>query len=397
VNYLLRTTGLRRSVTETCRCVGLAAYGKRRDIGVIFRVLQDSFALAVWATLGPTTRTQLRSESMARRVFRLNREGEGMFDIVSYGRRGSGRPMRFTSEQIEQISRTVRRVPEVMVKVSGGAKTTRGAVAHFQYISRQGELEVETDDREQLVGKDVAAKLVEDWDLDFDAALNRWRAMERGGRRQTKLVHNIILSMPSGTSPNRLLAASRDFAREEFALKHRYAMVLHTDQAHPHMHLVVSAYNREGTRLNIRKADLRRWREQFGRHLRQHGIEANATPSQIRGRLSDFQKDGIFRAAQRGESRFEWERERRATKAAQLGRPDRSAGLGRIFETAETVRHDWLTTSSTLENQGNRGLVAEVERFRQSLRIPLTREERARAAAVPAHAERSPLQLEFGR
>jgi len=142
--------------------------------------------------------------------------------------------------------------------------------------------------------------------------------MERGGRRQTKLVHNIILSMPSGTSPGRLLVASRYFAREEFALQHRYAMVLHTDQAHPHVHLVVSAYNREGTRLNIRKADLRRWREQFARHLRQHGIKANATPAQFRGRLSDFQKYGIFRASQRGESRFEWERERRASKATQL-------------------------------------------------------------------------------
>jgi hypothetical protein len=282
-----------------------------------------------------------------------------------------------------------------MVKVSGGAKTTRGAEAHFQYMSRHGELEVERDDGERLQGKEVAEKLVEDWDLEIDAGLNRWRAMERGGRRQTKLVHNVILSMPSGTSPNRLLAASRDFAREEFALKHRYAMVLHTDQAHPHVHLVVSAYNIEATRLNIRKADLRRWREHFARHLRQHGIAANATPAQIRGRLSDFQKDGIFRAAQRGESRFEWERERQATNATRQGRPERSAGLGRIFDTAETVRHDWLKTTSALENQGYRGLAAEVEQFRQSLRIPLTREELALSATARAHAVRAPLQLAF--
>lgn len=211
--------------------------------------------------------------------------------------------------------------------------------------------------------------------------------MERGGRRQVKLVHNVILSMPSGTSPGRLLAASRDFAREEFALQHRYAMVLHTDQAHPHVHLVVSAYNREGTRLNIRKADLRRWREQFARHLRQHGIEANATPAQIRGRISDFQKDGVFRAAQRGESRIEWERERRAARATQSGRPEQSRSLGRIFETAETVRHDWLKTASALEEQGFRTLAAEVEQFRQLLRVPMTREERVLAAAEREHAE----------
>lgn len=194
--------------------------------------------------------------------------------------------------------------------------------------------------------------------------------------------------MPSGTSPERLLAASRDFAREEFALKHRYAMVLHTDQAHPHVHLVVSAYNREGTRLNIRKADPRRWREQFARRLRQHGIEANATPSQIRGRLSNYQKDGIF----------EWERQRRATKSAEFGRTKPSGSLGRVLETAESVRHDWLTTRLALEKQDFRGLAAEVERFRQSLRIPMTREERALAAAAAgAQAERLPLQLEFGR
>jgi len=59
--------------------------------------------------------------------------------------------------------------------------------------------------------------------------------------------------------------------------KHRYAMVLHTDQAHPHVHLVVSAHDRENGRLNINKADLR-WREQFARHLRYYtrSRESNA-------------------------------------------------------------------------------------------------------------------------
>jgi hypothetical protein len=108
----------------------------------------------------------------------------------------------------------------------------------------------------------------------------------------------------ANTPPARLLAASRDFAREEFALKHRYAMVLHTDQAHPHVHLVISAHNIHGGRLNIQRANLLRWREQFASHLRNHGVEANATPAQLRGRLSDHQRDGIYRSAQRGESRW---------------------------------------------------------------------------------------------
>jgi len=59
---------------------------------------------------------------------------------------------------------------------------------------------------------------------------------KRQGLGPSKLVHNIVLSM----RPNRaekLLSAAKAFAREEFALKSPYAMVLHTDQDHPHVHL----------------------------------------------------------------------------------------------------------------------------------------------------------------
>jgi hypothetical protein len=332
-----------------------------------------------------------------KRTFRIG-ERDPALDIVSYGRRGGARrPLHFTREQIAQIARTVRRAPEVMVKVSGGSNTTRGVAAHFQYIGRRGELEIETDDGERLMGKEVEAQIVDDWDLDLDALRDNWDSMERGGRRNPKLVHNIILSMPSKTPPARLIAASRDFAREEFALKHRYAMVLHTDQAHPHVHLVVGAHNSDGGRLNIQKADLRRWREQFARHLRNRGLEANATPAQLRGRLSDHQKDGIYRTAQRGESRVEWEREGRAFKAAGAGETRHAPGLGRIVETAEAVQGDWLMTATALESQGLGGLAAEVERFRQSLRVPLTRRERAVATIRQGRADRAPEQLEFAR
>jgi len=329
--------------------------------------------------------------------FRIGERNPAL-DFVSYGRRGgAGRPLHFTREQIAQIARTVHRAPEVMVKVSGGSNTTKGVAAHFQYIGRRGELEIETDDGERLMGKEVAAQLVDDWDLDLDALRDNWDSMERGGRRNPKLVHNIILSMPTKTPPARLLAASRDWAREEFALKHRYAMVLHTDQAHPHVHLVISAHDMEGGRLNIQKADLRRWREQFARHLRNHGLEANATPAQLRGSLSDHQKDGIYRAAQRDESRVEWEREGRALKAASAGETHQVPRLGRIVATAEAVQHDWLMTATALESQGLGGLAADVERFRQSLTIPLTRQERVVTQKGRGRAELPSLQLEFAR
>ena len=122
------------------------------------------------------------------------------------------------------------------------------------------------------------------------------RTTARPGRKPGKLVHNVILSMPKGIPPEKLLLASRDFAREEFALKHRYVLTLHTDQDHPHVHLVIKAVSEDGKRLNIRKATLRGWRALFAQHLRAHGVAANATERAVRGRTRSGLKDGIHRA-----------------------------------------------------------------------------------------------------
>jgi hypothetical protein len=39
---------------------------------------------------------------------------------------------------VASIVRTARRVPEVMIKVSGGARTLQGIGTHFDYIGRKG-------------------------------------------------------------------------------------------------------------------------------------------------------------------------------------------------------------------------------------------------------------------
>ena len=114
-------------------------------------------------------------------------------------------------------------------------------------------------------------------------------------RRPTKLVHNIVLSMPRPTPPDKVLTAARQFARQKFA-QHRYAMVLHTHQQHPHVHLVVKAESELGRRLHIDKQLLRDWREDFARLMREQGIAANATPRAIRGENKTRRREGIFQS-----------------------------------------------------------------------------------------------------
>ena len=70
-------------------------------------------------------------------------------------------------------------------------------------------------------------------------------------------------------------------------------------------------------------------------------------------------------------------------------------GLGRILQTAEAVQRDWLMTRAELEAQGLGRLAADVERFRQSLTIQLTAQERT--VAKIGHMERSQMRLGFER
>ena len=143
-----------------------------------------------------------------------------------------------------------------MVKVSGGGREAGAVQAHFAYMGKRGKLEIETDDGRVLTGKGAARELVEDWNLDLSAGPYRaGRALEHHKPvKGPKDAHNIVLSMPKGTDAKKLFAAAKAFAENQFAGKHRYAMVLHTHQGNPHVHLVVKAKSEQGQRIYIRKA-----------------------------------------------------------------------------------------------------------------------------------------------
>lgn len=304
-------------------------------------------------------------------------------DIVSHGRRGPGDVLRFGPEQIEQIKRTVSRTPEVMVKVSGGGRDAGAVGAHLKYIGRHGKLPLETDEGLMVEGKGAALEIAQDWNL--DQCRSQYRSKPADGEKDTrpKLAHNIVLSMPAGTPPAKVLAAARIFARENFALQHRYAMVLHTDQAHPHVHLVVKCEHEyePGRRLNIRKDTLRRWREQFAELMREQGVAANATPRQIRGQVHRPQRDPIhhrLRAMRAFGQLDAIVRSQRATpkpstfmrdkvmalvKAFQGGGGSIEQGKQTLQRTRDAVVDDWRSTAQMLRRQGQADLAEQVERF----------------------------------
>src|SRR5438067_4968177 len=297
-----------------------------------------------------------------------------LLDIVSHGRGGPKGSIRLSADQIAAIDRTVRRLPETMVKVlPKDSNNLRSVSRHLNYIGRYGKLELETDDGERIQGKDAGQCLLEDWDLDLEKDRRESNLASVTGR-SPKLVHKIMLSMPPGTPAKGVLEAARNFAREEFALKHRYALVLHTDEPHPHVHLVAKAVSEQGVRLNIRKATLREWRREFARHVREQGIAANATERAVRGESRTHKTDGIYRATLRGDSTHT--RARGESVASELlnGKLHAEPGKSKLIETRKEVERSWRAIGDILTAQGHPELAAQIHRFLAQL--PPLRTER---------------------
>jgi hypothetical protein len=322
-----------------------------------------------------------------KRVFRVPSAGEPFLDLFSAGRTGPHGSGGLTAAQIEQIRRTVRRTPEVMVKVTGGGQSVGAVRAHVSYISQHGELEIETDEG-QRVAHDAQGALVKDWHLELSAGQYRAPRGQQTTRRTVKLVHNIVLSMPAPTPPDKVLAAARTFAREKFALKHRYAMALHTHQQHPHVHLVVKAESEDGRRrLHIDKAMLREWRQDFARMMRDQGIAANATPRAVRGQSKRSVRNAAYRAKGRQSSYAL--REQIQSVATELSKTGtiRDPAHSRLAETRKAVVAGWMSVAATLDAQGEITLAGDVRYFAKHLPPVLTDRERL-AATFIQHMQR---------
>lgn len=182
----------------------------------------------------------------------------------------------------EKLVATVRKAPEVMVKISGGGKDMRSIKAHMDYISRNGEVALEDEQGRVHLGMEDVRDVRDDW-------RGGGIPYEEGKRREA---FNIVLSMPPGTDRQSVTDAARAFAQEQFG-NHQYVFATHDDEKHPHVHLAVRAVDFDGVRLNPRKADLQHWRETFAEKLHEQGIEANATPRRVRGVVKKAEKQDV--------------------------------------------------------------------------------------------------------
>jgi hypothetical protein len=141
------------------------------------------------------------------------------------------------------------------------------------------------------------------------------------------------------------------------------------------VHVVLKTISEQGERLNIRKATLRGWRQEFARHLREQGIAANATDRTIRGETKPRKLDGIHRAMLRGYSTHMRERlESAATILRKEGlRTDR--GKIALLKTRKDVERGWQAASHALATAGQLELAKQVLGFIAQMPPPRSESE----------------------
>ncbi|WP_303699562.1 relaxase/mobilization nuclease domain-containing protein [Brevundimonas naejangsanensis] len=264
-----------------------------------------------------------------------------------------------------QLARVVRRVPEVMVKITGKTKDARHLRRHLDYISRNGRLVLEGPDGERHQGREAVADLTAAWAAE--------QALEPGRRRDSSLSRSIVLSMPAGTDPQRLHDAARAFARATFGERFPYVFALHDEDRHPHVHLTVRVLGADGSRLNPRKADLEQWRQTFAQVLRDRGVEAEASPRRARG---------VVRKAERTPVRKLRERFVDGKGAA----PRVLAGAVREAIDGRDKDAPWQTAIRDRQARIRRALVAEAVALSRSDRA----EDRVLGVALKAHVQTLP-------
>lgn len=288
-----------------------------------------------------------------------------------------------------RLVRVAGRAPEVMVKVTGRTRDPGHLRAHLDYISRNGELEVEDRDGALITGRPTIRELADDWSAIALADSRR--------RATTPFSVSVVLSMPAETDPATVRDAARAFAREVFADAFDYAFTLHTDAQHPHVHLAIKALGDQGERLNPKKADLETWRQVFAQALRDRGIEAEATPRRARGVTRKPERTPLRKIRERHEAgqgeptKVRRAAYREAAKAAFKGEAARTPWETQMLDRQAKVRGLYLAQAQLLRRSSDpvdRALASKVEAFVRTMpqpdsqRLALARELRAANSAL---------------
>lgn len=212
-----------------------------------------------------TKRINLNEDEIkAKRVFtKLERASKSPYNYTNKTNKGIKKP----------IVKNTPRGKEVVIKITGNSKNFQKWKAHFNYVTRKGELEVVESELYKYQGKEELEQFQE-----FFNDMGENIPNESENKREKREVLHFIFSMKEheATPQDKLLSAVLKTIKEKYPNNASYA-VFHGDTDNPHIHCDLKIAGADGKRIDIRKKDLEQLRKNFAKNLNDLGIEAYAT------------------------------------------------------------------------------------------------------------------------
>jgi len=275
----------------------------------------------------------------------------------------------------------IKKAPEVMVKITGSSNGMDTVKHHLDYISRNGDVELENERGESIMGRDAVKGLREE--------LKASQVPQESKRRE--FLH-VLFSMPPGTPEKEFKESVRQFCQEEFATR-QYVIAVHRDTDHMHAHVCVGTRDMERAcepRLSPRKADLSRWRLGFADKLRENGVDAAA--SERRHRFNQRRPENQVLRQIRTEAKAE-RTAQASTKKPEGGQPRTPRVYQALNEELKTalkagkrpenpalkameknrieVKKAWQDVEKALEQSGQKSLALDVRELLKAADKPL--------------------------
>jgi hypothetical protein len=163
------------------------------------------------------------------------------------------------------------KLPQAVLKITSYSKSKGGVVDRMMYIARDGDINLETDQGDELRDVGEIMDYADEWSDNFSPKYDSRKAM------------NMVLSLPRKTDKKCAMKVARQFMEQQFKDNHSYVMAGHDDTDQYHIHVIVKSQGHDGKQLNISKRDLQEWRINYATKARESGVQVDASPRYARG------------------------------------------------------------------------------------------------------------------
>ena len=270
--------------------------------------------------------------------------------------------------------RAARRIPQAVVKITSFAHGAKKVRELMRYISRDGELALESESGETLTNLDQQREVVAEWADNFDP------------RPRSRDAAHIVFSMPRGSDPEALRKAVRTVMTRHFS-GHQAVWGIHVDRQHPHAHVILVMRGRgqaQDKKLEFKKQDLYRLREVFAEAAREQGVPLAASPRAARGvgrkgmsqAIRQMREKKIFPKVWQEAVRECMERDIASERPWEKAMEERNVKERAFYmEDAEGLRAQAKAQANENQRKALLQAAMDLERFSKSMPEPKTRRQ----------------------